>query len=125
MIYVGQSIIAACSQLILFSVRAIITGDSTKYEYSSFLLLCFLGSALAVMKYNAFPSQVFIGDTFCYYAGIVLALSAIYGTYLYYIHSLDIHCRALPIHSTINQFPILMSTIIWICTMSSAPINCL
>lgn len=33
------------------------------------------------MKYNAYPSQVFVGDTFCYFSGIVLALSAIFGRY--------------------------------------------
>lgn len=78
--HLGQSIIAACSQLLLFTIRALISGNSQKYEYSSFLLLTFLGSALALMKYNAYPSQVFVGDTFCYFAGILIALSAIYCT---------------------------------------------
>jgi UDP-N-acetylmuramyl pentapeptide phosphotransferase/UDP-N-acetylglucosamine-1-phosphate transferase len=49
-----------------------------------FLLVVFLGtftnnlgSALALMKKNVYPSQIFIGDTFCYFAGIILALSAV------------------------------------------------
>jgi UDP-N-acetylmuramyl pentapeptide phosphotransferase/UDP-N-acetylglucosamine-1-phosphate transferase len=49
-----------------------------------FLLIVFLGilannlgSALALMKKNVYPSQIFIGDTFCYFAGIILALSAV------------------------------------------------
>ena len=46
------------------------------YSYSIFLLTVFLGSALALMKYNAYPSRVFVGDTFCYYSGIVIAISA-------------------------------------------------
>lgn len=42
-------------------------------------MLLIIGTALAIMKYNAYPSQVFVGDTFCYFSGIVLALSAIFG----------------------------------------------
>jgi UDP-N-acetylglucosamine--dolichyl-phosphate N-acetylglucosaminephosphotransferase len=58
----------------------VLSGDSFKYEYSSFMLTVFLGCSLAIMKYNAYPSQVFVGDTYCYFAGIVLALSAVFGT---------------------------------------------
>lgn len=50
-----------------------------KYQYSIYLLVAFLGGALALMKLNQYPSQIFIGDTFCYYAGIVLAVAAIFG----------------------------------------------
>ena len=42
-----------------------------------------LGASLALLKKNAYPSQIFIGDTFCYFAGIVLCLSAIIGKILY------------------------------------------
>lgn len=38
-----------------------------------------LGASMALLKKNAYPSQIFIGDTFCYFAGIVLCLSAIIG----------------------------------------------
>ena len=55
---------------------------SGKYQYSSYLLATFIGGSLALMKYNQYPAQIFIGDTYCYYAGIVLALAAIQGTSL-------------------------------------------
>lgn len=31
------------------------------------------------MKLNAYPAKIFIGDTFCYFAGIILALASIWG----------------------------------------------
>jgi UDP-N-acetylglucosamine--dolichyl-phosphate N-acetylglucosaminephosphotransferase len=39
----------------------------------------FIGAAIALMKLNAYPARIFIGDTFCYFSGIVLAIAAIYG----------------------------------------------
>jgi UDP-N-acetylglucosamine--dolichyl-phosphate N-acetylglucosaminephosphotransferase len=43
------------------------------------LLVTFLSTAIALMKLNAYPAKIFIGDTFCYFAGIVLAIAAIMG----------------------------------------------
>jgi UDP-N-acetylglucosamine--dolichyl-phosphate N-acetylglucosaminephosphotransferase len=84
---VGQSIVAAASLLIIFSVKAFKEqGLKENYYYSIYLLVTFLGNfylilgaSLALLKKNAYPSQVFIGDTYCYFAGIVLCLSAIMG----------------------------------------------
>jgi len=45
-------------------------------------LIIYLGSSLALMKKNAYPSQIFIGDTFCYFSGIILALSAVISIFL-------------------------------------------
>ena len=46
------------------------------------MLVIFLGGALVLLRENQYPAKIFIGDTFCYYAGAVLALSAIFGTHL-------------------------------------------
>ncbi len=46
---------------------------------SSVYHLFISGASFALLKKNAYPSQVFIGDTFCYFAGIVLCLAAIIG----------------------------------------------
>ena len=43
----------------------------------------FLGGAIVLLKDNQYPAKIFIGDTFCYYGGIVLAIAAIYGTFFY------------------------------------------
>lgn len=36
-------------------------------------------TSLALMKHNAFPSRVFVGDTFCYFAGMTFATVGIMG----------------------------------------------
>ena len=51
------------------------------------------------MKYNAYPSQVFVGDTYCYFAGIVLALSAIFGNTLHNF-SIGLNWSPFTIHSS-------------------------
>jgi UDP-N-acetylglucosamine--dolichyl-phosphate N-acetylglucosaminephosphotransferase len=89
---IGQSIVAASSMLILFGVRSYVSDSlpiigiqsesSVDYLYSIFLLATFLGSSLALMKLNAYPSTVFVGDTFCYFAGIVLAIASMTSTNL-------------------------------------------
>lgn len=84
---VGQSIVAAASLLIIFGVKAFKESElKENYYYSIYLLITFLGifllilgASLALLKKNAYPSQIFIGDTFCYFAGIVLCLAAIIG----------------------------------------------
>ena len=65
--------------LLYFFAEGWISGEREKYTYSVYLLVSFLGGALALMKLNQYPSQIFIGDTFCYFAGIVLAIAAIFG----------------------------------------------
>ena len=37
--------------------------------FSLTLMIPFLLTTLALLKKNSFPSQVFVGDTFCYFAG--------------------------------------------------------
>ena len=44
-------------------------------------LLPFLMSTLALLKYNKYPSKVFVGDTFCYFAGMTFAMAGILGHY--------------------------------------------
>ena len=36
-------------------------------------------TSLALMKHNAFPSKVFVGDTYCYFAGMTFAVVGILG----------------------------------------------
>jgi len=79
---VGQSIIAASGMLIYFAIRSLTIDKIGNYEYSIYLLVTFLGASLALMKLNAYPAKIFIGDTYCYFAGIILALSSIWGKLL-------------------------------------------
>ena len=42
-------------------------------------MLPFLGVSLALLKLNWYPSRVFVGDTYCYFAGMTFAVSGILG----------------------------------------------
>ena len=43
------------------------------------LLLPFIATSLALYQFNKFPSKVFVGDVYCYFAGMTLAVAAILG----------------------------------------------
>jgi UDP-N-acetylglucosamine--dolichyl-phosphate N-acetylglucosaminephosphotransferase len=47
--------------------------------FSLYLLLPFIGVSLALLKHNWFPAKVFVGDTYCYFAGMVFAVDGILG----------------------------------------------
>lgn len=44
---------------------------------SLYLLLPFIAVGCALLKYNWYPARVFVGDTWCYFAGMVLAVAGI------------------------------------------------
>ena len=47
--------------------------------FSLYLLLPFIGVSLALCKHNWYPAKVFVGDTYCYFAGMVFAIVGILG----------------------------------------------
>jgi UDP-N-acetylmuramyl pentapeptide phosphotransferase/UDP-N-acetylglucosamine-1-phosphate transferase len=47
--------------------------------FSLYLLLPFIGVSLALLWHNWYPSKVFVGDTYCYFAGMVFAVVGILG----------------------------------------------
>ncbi|KAF2743443.1 hypothetical protein M011DRAFT_410600 [Sporormia fimetaria CBS 119925] len=47
--------------------------------FSLYLLLPFIGVSLALLKHNWYPAKVFVGDTYCYFAGMVFAVDGILG----------------------------------------------
>lgn len=47
--------------------------------FSLYLLLPFIGVSLALWNHNWYPARVFVGDTYCYFAGMVFAIVAILG----------------------------------------------
>jgi UDP-N-acetylglucosamine--dolichyl-phosphate N-acetylglucosaminephosphotransferase len=48
---------------------------------SVILLLPFTAVTAALLYYNWYPSRVFVGDTYCYFAGMTFAVAAILGHY--------------------------------------------
>jgi UDP-N-acetylglucosamine--dolichyl-phosphate N-acetylglucosaminephosphotransferase len=47
--------------------------------FSLYMLLPFIGVSLALWSHNWYPSRVFVGDTYCYFAGMVFAVVGILG----------------------------------------------
>jgi UDP-N-acetylglucosamine--dolichyl-phosphate N-acetylglucosaminephosphotransferase len=47
--------------------------------FSLYMLLPFIGVSLALWWHNWYPSKVFVGDTYCYFAGMVFAVVGILG----------------------------------------------
>lgn len=50
-----------------------------RHMFSVLLLLPYLAVAMGLFKFNAYPSKVFVGDTFCYFSGVVFAVTGILG----------------------------------------------
>jgi UDP-N-acetylglucosamine--dolichyl-phosphate N-acetylglucosaminephosphotransferase len=47
--------------------------------FSLYFLLPFIGVSMALLMHNWYPAKVFVGDTYCYFAGMVFAVVAILG----------------------------------------------
>jgi UDP-N-acetylglucosamine--dolichyl-phosphate N-acetylglucosaminephosphotransferase len=47
--------------------------------FSLYFLLPFIGVSMALLMHNWYPAKVFVGDTYCYFAGMVFAAVAIQG----------------------------------------------
>lgn len=85
-IEVAQSIVIACLILcndvlaILWRPQNAQTNTiADNHLFSIYLLLPFLGVSTALLRYNWFPAQVFVGDTYCYFAGMIFAILGILG----------------------------------------------
>ena len=82
---VGQTIVITFS-LILYNLIEIKNGSYGNqyiegHIMSFYVLVMFLFIILPLFYYNKYPSDCFIGDTFCYFSGITLACSSIIGNF--------------------------------------------
>lgn len=80
---VGQSIVLAVIFLIndfcyLFSAD-ISAAAYDSHLFSAIFLIPFVGTSLALFQFNWFPARVFVGDTYCYFSGMVFAIVGILG----------------------------------------------
>ena len=81
---VAQSLVIA---LLLIANDALYLTPVTQYPhpatdshlFSIYFLLPFVGVSLALLCHNWYPSKVFVGDTYCYFAGMVFAVVGILG----------------------------------------------
>ena len=78
---VGQSLIIGAT-IILFNLIEIISHQQEKlFEnvFSLSIIMPFFFCSLALFIFNKYPSQLFIGDTYCYFAGMTFACAGILG----------------------------------------------
>jgi UDP-N-acetylglucosamine--dolichyl-phosphate N-acetylglucosaminephosphotransferase len=78
---VSQSIIIAMFIVINDSLYISVQGHpaTDSHLFSTYFLLPFLGVSIALWLYNKYPSKVFVGDTYCYFAGMTFAVVGILG----------------------------------------------
>ena len=77
---VGQSYVIGCA--VLFHNLVEIKAESLSREnhvFSAMIMLSFLGVSLALLRHNWYPASVFVGDTYCYFAGMTFAVVGILG----------------------------------------------
>ncbi|PSN69499.1 hypothetical protein BS50DRAFT_572622 [Corynespora cassiicola Philippines] len=83
-IEVAQSLVIAC---LIVANDVLYLSPFTEYPhpatdshlFSLYLLLPFIGVSLALLMHNWYPAKVFVGDTYCYFAGMVFAVDGILG----------------------------------------------
>jgi UDP-N-acetylglucosamine--dolichyl-phosphate N-acetylglucosaminephosphotransferase len=77
---VGQSYIIGCAVLYHNLVEIQSHSESHEnHEFSAMILLSFVGVSLALLRHNWYPASVFVGDTYCYFAGMTFAVVGILG----------------------------------------------
>lgn len=80
---VGQSIVLGAIFLINdLCYLFLLSVSNAAYDLhllSAIFIIPFLGVSLGLLKYNWYPSRVFVGDTYCYFSGMVFAVVGILG----------------------------------------------
>uniref|UniRef100_A0A914VW94 UDP-N-acetylglucosamine--dolichyl-phosphate N-acetylglucosaminephosphotransferase n=1 Tax=Plectus sambesii TaxID=2011161 RepID=A0A914VW94_9BILA len=76
----GQSVVIAISVAIFNIVQLIRLESQDWYHYLSlYFLLPFIATTVVLFYFNWYPARVFVGDTFCYWSGMTLAVVCILG----------------------------------------------
>lgn len=76
----GQAYVIGASCLFFKTYDIARAGSAGENElFAVFLLLPFIATCLGLLKHNWYPSSVFVGDTFCYFAGMTFAVVGIHG----------------------------------------------
>ena len=77
---VGQSLIISLT-IILYNLIEIIIHDGQVEEnlFSMSIMIPFFACSLGLFIHNKYPSKCFIGDTYCYFAGMTFACAGIHG----------------------------------------------
>jgi UDP-N-acetylglucosamine--dolichyl-phosphate N-acetylglucosaminephosphotransferase len=76
----GQSYVIGCAVLVHNLIE--ISADSPVREnhlFSVMVIMSFVGVTLGLLRHNWYPASVFVGDTYCYFAGMTFAVVGILG----------------------------------------------
>ncbi|KAI5703773.1 hypothetical protein M8J76_006957 [Diaphorina citri] len=79
---VGQSLVIGVSIIIFNITEILISKDPNiinNHIFSLYLIIPFVATSYALYQHNKYPAQVFVGDTYCYFAGMTFAVVAILG----------------------------------------------
>uniref|UniRef100_A0A4W3GHJ2 UDP-N-acetylglucosamine--dolichyl-phosphate N-acetylglucosaminephosphotransferase n=1 Tax=Callorhinchus milii TaxID=7868 RepID=A0A4W3GHJ2_CALMI len=74
----GQSLVIA-SSIIVFNVIELNGDYKDDHLFSLYFMIPFFFTTLGLLYHNWYPSGVFVGDTFCYFAGMTFAVVGILG----------------------------------------------
>ncbi|KAK8916581.1 hypothetical protein KSP39_PZI023185 [Platanthera zijinensis] len=79
---VGQTVVIAAA-ILIHNVMQIGASSDPEYKqahaFSIYLVLPLLTTSLALFSYNWYPSSVFVGDSYTYFAGMAMAVVGILG----------------------------------------------
>lgn len=78
---VGQSIVIAAFAAIHDVVQIHRGSEVDAHKMSLALLTPFIAASLALWQFNKYPSRVFVGDSYTYFAGMTLAVASVSGSY--------------------------------------------
>ncbi|NXX97801.1 GPT acetylglucosaminephosphotransferase, partial [Centropus bengalensis] len=74
----GQSLVIAAS-IIIFNLVELNGDYRDDHIFSLYFMIPFFFTTLGLLYHNWYPSRVFVGDTFCYFAGMTFAVVGILG----------------------------------------------
>lgn len=76
----GQSVVIAIAILTANVYELSLgAGASSPHLFSAMLSLVFIASTVGLLWHNTYPARVFVGDTYCYFAGMTFAVMGILG----------------------------------------------
>ncbi|XP_065321201.1 UDP-N-acetylglucosamine--dolichyl-phosphate N-acetylglucosaminephosphotransferase-like [Gordionus sp. m RMFG-2023] len=75
---VGQSLLIAFS-ILIFNIIEFYGSYWKNHLFSISFIIPYIFTTSAIFKFNIYPSSIFVGDTFCYYSGMLFAVIAILG----------------------------------------------
>jgi UDP-N-acetylglucosamine--dolichyl-phosphate N-acetylglucosaminephosphotransferase len=77
----GQSYVIGCAVLLhnLIEIQKTDGMARENHLFSAMVMLSFVGVTMGLLRHNWYPASVFVGDTYCYFAGMTFAVVGILG----------------------------------------------